>query len=480
LFTGDFPNHLARHYIGSAIGQSPDLQRFYIYEWWPVPNLAGDVVYAGLSHFFRPTTAERIVVTVGLLLWGFAPFTLYRVVWGNWSVGPSLSAVFLFNASLRGGLENFLIGSALALYGFCLWITWRSHMTWLRVSLFTVATTVVYLSHIVAFALLGLLVVMHDLQKAVGEAGAWKEWLKGLATSALPFLPGVALLLFNGLTMRTTGEFQTTFGGVESRWYVLIAPVLMYHPLPDLLALVTVGGIIAWPIALNPKEAIHRSLHLVLVGLFFACVTAPAVALDIRGLHVRLPTVFATVLIASINWGALTAGRFRVFVFMVAAIMSIRVWSITSYWVQHDAEVAEFREALGAVERGSTLLAAVNPNSDTGEFHWFTASYAVVDRQAFTPSLNTDVHMLSVTAPYKSLAPLIAPPVPLTELAKPVGSMGIPKLANDPFWSEWWKDFEYLIVFSRAPVRVSFERRLHKVAEGSYFLIYKIAKSEAR
>src|SRR5438477_12018532 len=81
----DFPNHLARHYIGATIDSSSDLQKYYSYQWRPVPNMAADVIFVPLNALFSPLDSERIIVAIAIALWVIAPFVLNRAIWGRWS-----------------------------------------------------------------------------------------------------------------------------------------------------------------------------------------------------------------------------------------------------------------------------------------------------------------------------------------------------------------------------------------------------------
>src|SRR5690242_11030226 len=62
----DFPNHLARHYIGAAIDGSTHLQEYYIYQWRPVANLAGDAIFVVLNMQFSALASERIIIAAAI------------------------------------------------------------------------------------------------------------------------------------------------------------------------------------------------------------------------------------------------------------------------------------------------------------------------------------------------------------------------------------------------------------------------------
>jgi hypothetical protein len=143
--------------------------------------------------------------------------------------------------------------------------------------------------------------------------------------------------------------------------------------------------------------------------------------------------------------------------------------------LQHDAEVSELRNALQEVERGAAVLPVVNPQADTGLFHWFTLSYAVLDRQIFTPSLYPDIHMLTVRPAFRKLTQLMATPVDLSELPSPESGTAFSAKDSKKYWRTWWKDFSYLVVLSRTPIEFPFRTHVQLIAEGSFFRIYKIS-----
>jgi hypothetical protein len=147
------------------------------------------------------------------------------------------------------------------------------------------------------------------------------------------------------------------------------------------------------------------------------------------------------------------------------------------YWKQHEQEVTELRAQFATLERGAVVLPVVNEHADTGEFHWFSLSYAVVDRHIFTPSLYPDIHMLSIKPAYARLTELIATPVRMSELPSPAPLQMSPQGEPGPYWRTWWRDFSHILLLSRKPVEPPFADHLELIAEGSFFRLYRIRGS---
>ena len=204
----------------------------------------------------------------------------------------------------------------------------------------------------------------------------------------------------------------------------------------------------------------------------------PATVFDIRIMHVRLPLIFVAVLIAAIDWHCVSARQWRIIYATFTLAMILRIFTVTNYWLLHSAEVGELRQSFEKIERGSAVLAAVNGEADTGAFHYFSLSYAVLDRQIFTPALYPDIHMLSMKPDYQRLTRLVALPVELNLLPTP-GSDISPGEQGD-YWSTWWRDFSYILVYSRKPIDPVFSEHLTLISEGSFFRLYEIKQLSSR
>jgi hypothetical protein len=466
----DFPAHLARHYIASRIGASRDLQTFYSYTWWPDPYLATDVPFIPLSAVFSPLTSERIIVGITIALWVLWPFVLYRALWKRWSAAPFLSGLIVFNAALRGGLENFLLAAAVAMFAFALWIVWSDRLSPWRIAIFCVTTTAVYLGHAFAWAILVLMIAPYELQKTFSDEKTAVTRIMRLLAAALQFVPALLLFLFFGTAGRTSGA-ATTYGGLSSRVDAVLSLVAMYDLVPDLIALTAIFGILIWRALKSNGPIVHPSMRSVLLAALLVCLLTPSVMLDVRAMHIRLPPVLVSVLIASLNWQEITVRQWKVIGLVFAVALALRSASVTSFWLHHEAEVIELRTAFQQLDRGALVLPTVNPHADTGAFHWFSSAYAVVDRDAYTPSLYPDGIRFAIKPAYARLTQLAFTPVDMAELPLPEETP--PPGATSP-WTTWWRDYSHLLVLSRTPIEPTFSDHLQLVADGSFFRLYKI------
>ena len=247
----------------------------------------------------------------------------------------------------------------------------------------------------------------------------------------------------------------------------------MYYPLVDLLTLAFFLGVLVWRFLFVRGRALHPALVFTLVFLLAASLAAPAILHDIRAVHLRLPAILAAVLVAAIDWRPVTLKQWTAIGTAFVFVLALRTGSITAYWKQHEAEVAELRAQFPRLERGAVVLPVVNEQADTGEFHWFSLAYAVLDRHIFMPSLYPDIHMLSVKPSFARLTELVATPVNMSELPPPSDP---PQAGPDRYWRTWWKDFSHVLLLSRQRVDPPFASHLELVGEGSFFRLYRIKR----
>jgi hypothetical protein len=69
----DYLGHMARMYLLGPGAADPIVNRIYMIEWAPVPNLAMDVIIPPLSRIVGLFDAGRIFVSLSLALWILGP-----------------------------------------------------------------------------------------------------------------------------------------------------------------------------------------------------------------------------------------------------------------------------------------------------------------------------------------------------------------------------------------------------------------------
>ena len=212
--TEDGPAHQYWTEVYRSLGdtQSPFQPYYERSVHWNTPNLSYFALQLGLSRYLDPATAQRLIITVLLMLWMGATAFLSRTVSGRLTMG-SFAALLLFHGwALYVGLFSFLLGIPILVTA--AGVLLRLLSRWSDPSssksgsitdqvLLAVLGVLAYYSHLVDGAIFVLL---------LGIAGAWnyRQPSRGLRL-LLPAAPVCALLL--------TYLASNSFGGGGLSWW---------------------------------------------------------------------------------------------------------------------------------------------------------------------------------------------------------------------------------------------------------------------
>ncbi len=186
----DYANHLARAYVlGHLHDARFGFDQFYAAHWNAYPYLTMDLALIALNKFLPMAAAGRVFISLCLLALPVASwFFLQRACPGQrW--GAAFALLVTTDVFFLYGFLNFQLGLAAMLFALTVWLAWRERpgaARWLAV----VATVMlVYFTHLVAFALAGIVVTLHAL---LSPGGTWRERARTLLLSWLAFVPGLA------------------------------------------------------------------------------------------------------------------------------------------------------------------------------------------------------------------------------------------------------------------------------------------------
>lgn len=214
--TQDGAAHLYNSHIwGELLKGNPAVVAHYALRPYLVPNMAGQLVLAGLLSFLTPRAADRLMMSVTFLGFACSLLWLRWRVWGwagmRWAVPSalllSLSWLWLL------GFYNFLLGACFFPVTLGLWWGWRERLNWRRVLCLAGLLVVCYFCHLVAAGMTacGLLL----LALATNEEGR----LRRLVWTGASLLPLAALgLVYRGVMQGTGVPVRPQWHGLRSLW----------------------------------------------------------------------------------------------------------------------------------------------------------------------------------------------------------------------------------------------------------------------
>lgn len=477
----DLPNHLARQYIGANADASRHLSNFYDFEWRWIPYMLGDALSIGLNKAFSIYDVGRFVLGLSLALWLSAAMLLHRSLWGSFSAWPLLSAFVLFNANVAWGFQNYFLASSLSVFAFTLWTAWSPKRDIVKHVVFFLISTFIYFSHLFSFCLLGLLVLSYEgwIIYRRGERRVFIILRHFFIVGAL-FLGGISHF---GFMMLSSPPKLGSFSGYISPTHHLEAlisstlsgPGLYFGGWFDLFVLLMLSIILFVGLRVYCWFEIHPAMVGVIAALGITAFIMPAWVSGVGLAHYRLPFVLVVFLIAGSRWNAPPEAWRWGCAACFGILLAFRIFAIEGQWKTHELEVAELIQGLSKMEKGGRLLQVFNGDVVGEERHWHSASYAVIEREAYVPTLFTGVTMLRVAPPFQRIArgglgvPLTALPVPGgSDEGKPTGYS-----SGWRVWRRWWQDYSHVLVFDRGEPVNPFPDRLMPLSRGSYFVLYR-------
>ncbi len=200
----DYPAHFTRVSLLARGPLDPALARFWELDLALRPNLAVDLVVPALAPLIGVWAAMKLFVSSILALWIVGPVLIHRVVWGRFGWESLASAVFALNACFFVGFYNFLFGVGLAFLAVALWLipTRRPLAVALAMAPLVLAVSV---SHLMAFAVLALLLGAIELGRSLGPD---RDRRGSLVRLGVALLPAVAVVV---VTRETGGDPAMTF-----------------------------------------------------------------------------------------------------------------------------------------------------------------------------------------------------------------------------------------------------------------------------
>jgi hypothetical protein len=473
----DYPNHLARMQVITALGHDPALAGFYAIEWSLIPNLVMDLIVPPLAHYLGIYAAGRVFIALTFLLLLSGPLAVHRALFGRWSAWPLVGGLFLYNGFLFLGLMNYLFGIGLAVWGLATAIALRDRAVVPRMIVSAAFVLVLYVCHLYAVGVYGLgLLGFEAWRLGAARPLQWKAAFLDAIVVGLPFLPVGVLLLQSptwGLVNDYTWEAQGKMEGVTRLFSV-------YSDIAD----VTVLGlaVLAFGVALR-----RRLLEIHPAGLVILAIGTIVFLLMPRQLFgswmadQRLPIAVLFLVIGFVHLEPTATSQRSVKFAIFVALIAVRVVDVSANWLLLSEPLLEVRRAVRAMPAGARLLVA-NSDEPSGsqaenDALYHAASLATVERSALV-SRNFTVEgkqVLRARPPYRDQVDTEDGETP--SMSRLLASADGPLPTGPRYWDLWPQRYDYLIVMATEQGGENpSPTRLTLVREGSGFQLYRVRK----
>jgi len=298
-------NHLARIYVRAHIATDPDLERLFQLNSELTPYAGMDFVLTPLARVLPIMVAARIYIVA--LVWGLvgAVVVLQRAFTGRIGIAPAAAGLIAYNGLLAWGLLTYLLGMILALLLFATWHSYRARPWWFRLIFFSGAATVLYVTHVLAFVLYGVMVASYEL---FARPRPWRtaprDWVVAAGQAIPALMMWRSLSMWHSLGTRIAGQSAFTYMA-NFKLFAIVAPIAFSGAVGGFLdfgvVVLIYGGLVwflapwrgwpIWPRGLAAPALVMLVLTLVMplsfmgVGLFDYRFTVPAACLLLAGLR---------------------------------------------------------------------------------------------------------------------------------------------------------------------------------------------------
>jgi len=390
----DYPAHLARYYVMLDGGRNPMLARYYSFEWQWTGNVGVDLLIRPFAALFGLEGGGRIIVGLIPPLTGFGILAVEWVLRRRIGVGSLLAFAFIWSPMMLIGLLNYALGQALALWAFAAWVA-LAGKRW-RWGLFLPLGMVVWLCHVSAWGLLGVMVAGYEWSRRKSLPSLLRAWPLALP---LAFMLASRLLWGAG----TSGDFA--YGAY---WWVYKQAIWL-KAMRDTAYPLDFLGEVAVMVAIGAGvhfRKIDGRLGWAALALAVLSLVVPRHISGGDYADYRMVTASLMLGCLAIDWQP-TGGFGRAIVlFGAPALYLARLAVTTLSWQGDSATTGRLLQALDAIPRGSRVASAVLVPGGVWELNHFEhiGAYAVLRRDALVNSnfALPHVHMLHLKVPYAS------------------------------------------------------------------------------
>ncbi|MGC4026547.1 MAG: hypothetical protein QM744_16250 [Mesorhizobium sp.] len=472
----DYPNHLARMSVLMR-ADTPAAHPYYAVAWAPYPNLAMDLVVPFIGRLTGIELASKFFYLFAQILVVSGAMAIGLAVQGRAMISAFVALIFLYAAPFAFGFVNFEFALGIALWAIAVWIWLADRPLLLRLGAHSAFVMVLYISHLFALGLYGVVIGLHELSRWSVYVMNWKRALSLAVGMALPaIIVGVLASYFGGKV-----------GGSGTTW-AMSAKMLGLFQVNGFSkytssAVTTVLAIVIYLMAKRRMLSVSRAGTWIGFGLLFLFVLMPFRLADTAFVDGRVLLALVLILPAFVTVKFRDELQRLAFLTLLAGVAlinsSIAVRSQLSYRNEYRALITAFED----IAPGSRILTGLdgppeNPPSDLMLYPMYNAAtLAVLTRDALVPTLFTYPGKQPVR-PRPEIARLTVPqggPIPMSELD--AYAAGVTPPAEAAYAAHWTNDFDYLLVIDpsgKSPMR----DHLDAIATGERFTFYRIRKPD--
>lgn len=352
----DLPGHIGRYRVQLDLAGSPELQRFYTFEWALIGNLGVDLIVEMLAPLIGLEPTVKLVVIIIPALNAAGLLWVAREVHGRVPPTALFALPFAYNFPFLFGFVNFALAMGLALLAFALWLRLGRQERWvLRAVVFVPISGMLWICHAFGWGALGVMAFSAELVRQFDRRGNifLAGWRAGLHCLALA--PPLALML----------AWRSGAGGDTFDWFNWEAKFAWLQmmlrdrwALFDQLSLLVIVALLIF-VLLSKKLAISRNLGASALFLLAVYLVLPRVVFGSAYADMRLAPYILALAVISIR---VPEGHLRLsrgLALAGLAFFGVRTAATTFSMALYDRSFDRELAALEHIPRGAPVVSFI-------------------------------------------------------------------------------------------------------------------------
>lgn len=450
----DYPNHLARWFVLAHI-HDPHYRfnQLYSADWKPYPYILLDVLAVAMQRVVSIYLVGKLILTACVLSVPLSAWYFLRRANPENQYFALFAALIAYNPQfLMGSLQNEL-STSICFLMLGLWITYTDHPTLKRWLALTLVVTLLYLTHLIGFAVAGIIVTAFAVLS--------RKSFKVIASSWAAFFPGFVLYAYSQHNLPHKAPLIIHYESISERIRGLAFPLRGYTRALDALAVAVLCVIVVWAFTRDRGTRQTRcwaGTAAILVALYFVVPTGVG-----SGGYVNFRILLFAFIVALAGIPKFT--RREWVTTAAAALVVARCIDVSYHFELAQPQMRQLQAAISVVPSESRVLAVeAASNSDQSMFlrpiHVY--AYGIVDRGWLTPSL---FHLDGVQ-PIRVRSDIYCPNVfcgPLND--------------SEPDWQRVNQDYQIVWIYGSSEYLPDIERLGTRVFTDGKVSIYRMAGS---
>lgn len=367
-----------------------------------------------------------------------------------------------------------------AVAGLALYLgTERWPVLW-RCAVLVPVAAALYLMHFFAFTALAVAAFGREVQNVLSASDARARAFGRAGLLAVPFLLPLIWLLHAIITGPPSALGTRTELGHPIRRLEALMAVVQGWGVPNDLALRLSGSLVIVFLfgcfltlarRTGPRLTLAPAMRGPVIALAVATLLAPTWLSGVALVHIRLAPLLVAALLAGTAWQGLSRGGAIRLCLIAACLLALRGAAFERFARDYSGEVAQLSTLLTQLPRGSRLLPVRREGEEQDRRLWHVEAHAVMQRDAFVPTLFQGTHSFEVKRPWLASSEPSGFAVDERRLL-----LVRPDLRNGFFryLEDWPAKFTHVLLLDEAPQHLDRLGNLDPLAREGRFTLYRI------